>query len=130
MDPLQPFLVLSERRSVVSFGAGFSVCYFSLLLAVLKKTDTRRLRCIAAAIFCAQFLFSFAIWKAGLSGKAVFYMTYLCPLFRAGDFAISCCMGCLYHSRKDERIPTVPFHFWSWQLCCFRAVAFSSLPDR
>ena len=25
---------------------------------------------------------------------------------------------------------TVPFPFWSWQLCCFRAVAFSSLPDR
>ena len=29
-------------------------------------------------------------------------MTYLCPLFRAGDFTISCCAGCLYHSRKQE----------------------------
>lgn len=27
---------------------------------------------------------------------------YLCPLFRAGDFTISCCAGCLYHSRKQE----------------------------
>lgn len=105
MDPLQPFLVLSERRSVVSFGAGFSVCYFPWLLAVLKKADARRLRCIAAAIFCAQCLFSLVIWKAGLSGNAVFYLTYLCPLFRAGDFAISCCMGCLYRSRKEERTP-------------------------
>ena len=72
------------------------------LLAVLKKADARRLRCIAAAIFCAQCLFSLAIWKAGLSGTAAFYLTYLCPLFRAGDFTISCCMGCLYRSRKPE----------------------------
>ena len=54
-------------------------------------------------IFCSQCLFSLAVWKAGLSGKAAFYLTYLCPLFRAGDFTISCCMGCLYHSRKQER---------------------------
>ena len=74
----------------------FLYAIFPWLLAVLKKADTRRLRCIAAAIFCAQFLFSLAILKAGLSGKAAFYLTYLCPLFRAGDFAISCCMGCLY----------------------------------
>ncbi len=83
----------------------FLYAIFPGLLALLKKVDTRRLRCIAAAIFCAQFLFSLAIWKAGLSGKSIFYLTYLCPLFRAGDFAISCCMGCLYHSRKKERIP-------------------------
>ena len=83
----------------------FLYAIFPWLLAVLKKADTRRLRCIAAAIFCAQFLFSFALWKAGLSGNAVFYLTYLCPLFRAGDFAISCCMGCLYRSRKEERTP-------------------------
>ena len=87
----------------------FLYAIFPCLLAILKKADTRRLRCIAAAIFCAQFLFSFAIWKAGLSGKAVFYLTYLCPLFRAGDFAISCCIGCLYRSRKEERIPRGTF---------------------
>lgn len=80
----------------------FLYAIFPWLLAVLKKADTRRLRCIAAAIFCAQFLFSLAILKAGLSGKAAFYLTYLCPLFRAGDFAISCCMGCLYRSHKEE----------------------------
>ena len=81
----------------------FLYAIFPLLLAVLKKADTRRLRCIAAVIFCAQCLFSLAVWKAGLSGKAAFYLTYLCPVFRAGDFTISCCMGCLYHSRKQER---------------------------
>ena len=64
--------------------------------------DVRRLRCIAVVIFCAQCLASFVFWKAGLSGKAAFYLTYLCPVFRAGDFTISCCMGCLYHSRKQE----------------------------
>ena len=79
----------------------FLYAIFPWLLAVLKKADARRLRCIAAAIFCAQCLFSLVIWKAGLSGNAVFYLTYLCPLFRAGDFAISCCMGCLYRSRKE-----------------------------
>ena len=83
----------------------FLYAIFPWLLAVLKKADARRLRCIAAAIFCAQCLFSLVIWKAGLSGNAVFYLTYLCPLFRAGDFAISCCMGCLYRSRKEERTP-------------------------
>ena len=80
----------------------FLYAIFPPLLAVLKKADARRLRCIAAAIFCVQCLFSLAIWKAGLSGKAAFYLTYLCPLFRAGDFTISCCMGCLYHSRRQE----------------------------
>lgn len=80
----------------------FLYAIFSTLLAVLKKADARRLRCIAAAIFCVQCLFSLAVWKAGLSGKAAFYLTYLCPLFRAGDFTISCCAGCLYHSRKQE----------------------------
>ena len=87
----------------------FLYAIFPCLLAILKKADTRRLRCIAAAIFCAQCFFSLAIWKAGLSGKAVFYLTYLCPLFRAGDFAISCCIGCLYRSRKEERIPRGAF---------------------
>lgn len=80
----------------------FLYAIFPTLLAVLKKTDARKLRCIAAAIFCVQCLFSLAVWKAGLSGKAAFYLTYLCPLFRAGDFTISCCAGCLYHSRKQE----------------------------
>ena len=80
----------------------FLYAIFPLLLAVLKKADTRRLRCIAAVIFCVQCLFSLAVWKAGLSGKAAFYLTYLCPLFRAGDFTISCCMGCLYHSHRQE----------------------------
>ena len=98
----------------------FLYAIFPWLLAVLKKTDTRRLRCIAAAIFCAQCFFSLAIWKAGLSGKAVFYLTYLCPLFRAGDFAISCCMGCLYHSRKEERIP-----YGAFSLLELAAVLFS-----
>lgn len=80
----------------------FLYAIFSPLLAVLKKADARRLRCIAAAIFCIQCLFSLAVWKAGLSGTAAFYLTYLCPVFRAGDFTISCCMGCLYHNRKQE----------------------------
>ena len=81
----------------------FLYAIFPPLLVVLKKADALRLRCIAAVIFCSQCLFSLAVWKAGLSGKAAFYLTYLCPLFRAGDFTISCCMGCLYHSRKQER---------------------------
>ena len=80
----------------------FLYAIFPPLLVVLKKADVRRLRCIAAVIFCAQCLASFVFWKAGLSGKAAFYLTYLCPVFRAGDFTISCCMGCLYHSRKQE----------------------------
>ena len=80
----------------------FLYAIFPPLLAVLKKADARRLRCIAAVIFCVQCLASFVFWKAGLSGKAAFYLTYLCPVFRAGDFTISCCMGCLYHSRKQE----------------------------
>ena len=80
----------------------FLYAIFPPLLTVLKKADARRLRCIAAAIFCAQCLFSLAVWKVGLSGMAAFYLTYLCPVFRAGDFTISCCMGCLYHSRKQE----------------------------
>lgn len=80
----------------------FLYAIFPPLLAVLKKADARRLRCIAVVIFCVQCLASFVFWKVGLSGKAAFYLTYLCPLFRAGDFTISCCMGCLYHSRKQE----------------------------
>ena len=47
----------------------FLYAIFPWLLAVVKKTDTRSLRCIAAAIFCAQFLFSFAIWKSVLHEK-------------------------------------------------------------
>ena len=80
----------------------FLYAIFPPLLVVLKKADARRLRCIAVVIFCVQCLASFVFWKAGLSGKAAFYLTYLCPVFRAGDFTISCCMGCLYHSRKQE----------------------------
>ena len=80
----------------------FLYAIFPPLLVVLKKADARRLRCIAAVIFCAQCLASLVFWKVGLSGKAAFYLTYLCPLFRAGDFTISCCMGCLYHNRKQE----------------------------
>ena len=84
----------------------FLYAIFPPLLAALKKADARRLRCIAAAIFCAQCLFSLAVWKAGLNETAAFYLTYLCPLFRAGDFTISCCMGCLYRNRKQ--VSTLP----------------------
>ena len=98
----------------------FLYAIFPWLLAVLKKADARRLRCIAAAIFCAQCLFSLVIRKAGLSENAVFYLTYLCPLFRAGDFAISCCMGCLYRSRKEERMP-----YGAFSLLELAAVLFS-----
>lgn len=82
----------------------FLYAIFPPLLAVLKKADARRLRCIAAAIFCAQCLASFVFWKAGLSGTAAFYLTYLCPLFRAGDFTISCCAGCLYLRRQESTL--------------------------
>lgn len=108
----------------------FLYAIFPWLLAVLKKADARRLRCIAAAIFCAQCLFSLVIWKAGLSGNAVFYLTYLCPLFRAGDFAISCCMGCLYRSRKEERTPYGACSLLELAAVRFRAAAFSSLQGR
>ncbi|MFR9067877.1 MAG: hypothetical protein ACLVJH_14395 [Faecalibacterium prausnitzii] len=102
----------------------FLYAIFPPLLAVLKKADVRRLRCIAVVIFCAQCLASFVFWKAGLSGKAAFYLTYLCPVFRAGDFTISCCMGCLYHSRKQESgLPGGAFPCWSLLLCCLRAAA-------
>ena len=37
LDSLQPFLVLSERSSVVSFGAGFSVCNLSLAARRAEK---------------------------------------------------------------------------------------------
>lgn len=80
----------------------FLYAIFPPLLVVLKKADARRLRCIAAAVFCAQCLASFVFWKVGLNETTVFYLTYLCPLFRAGDFTISCCMGCLYYNRKQE----------------------------
>ncbi len=84
----------------------FLYAIFPPLLTVLKKADARRLRCMAAAIFYAQCLASFVFWKAGFNETTVFYLTYLCPLFRAGDFTISCCMGCLYHSRKQ--VSTLP----------------------
>lgn len=103
MDPVQPFLVLPEWSGLVSFGAGFSVCHLSHASRRAEKG-----RCPQTALhcrsnfLCVQCLFSLAVWKAGLSGKAAFYLTYLCPLFRAGDFTISCCAGCLYHSCKQE----------------------------
>ena len=50
----------------------FLYAIFPPLLAVLKKADARRLRCIAAVIFCVQCLASFVFWKVGLSGKAAF----------------------------------------------------------
>ena len=50
----------------------FLYAIFPPLLVVLKKADARRLRCIAAVIFCAQCLASFVFWKVGLSGKAAF----------------------------------------------------------
>ena len=49
MDPLQPFLVLSERSSVVSFGAGFFVCYFSLAARRAEKG-----RYAQAALYCCR----------------------------------------------------------------------------
>ena len=64
----------------------FLYAIFPPLLVVLKKADARRLRCIAAVIFCAQCLASFVFWKVGLSGKAAFYLTYLCPAVPGGRF--------------------------------------------
>ena len=50
---LQLFFWFCLKRSrVVSFGAGFSVCYFSRSARPAEKSRySRRLRCIAAAIF-------------------------------------------------------------------------------
>ena len=41
----------------------FLYAIFPWLLAVLKKVDTRRLRCIAAAIFCPSLIISIAFPK-------------------------------------------------------------------
>ena len=54
----------------------FLYAIFPPRLVVLKKADALRLRCIAVVIFCVQCLASFVFWKAGLSGKAAFYLTY------------------------------------------------------
>ena len=49
LDSLQPFLVLPERSSVVSFGAGFSVCYFSL-----SARHTEKGRYSQTALHCCR----------------------------------------------------------------------------
>lgn len=65
MDPLQPFLVLSERRSVVSFGAGFSVCYFSLAARRAEKG-----RCSQTALHrCRDFLRAVSFLPCNLESR-------------------------------------------------------------
>lgn len=49
MDPLQPFLVLSERSGVVSFGTGFSICH---LPPASRRTEKGR--CPQAALHCRR----------------------------------------------------------------------------
>ncbi len=68
-----------------------------------EKADARNCAALPQRILCVQCLFSLAVWKAGLSGKASILPDLICVrCLRAGDFTISCCAGCLYHSRKQE----------------------------
>ena len=68
MDPVQPFLVLSERSGVVSFGTGFSICH---LPPASRRTEKGR--CPQATLHrCRDLLFavSFRPLRSGKPGSA------------------------------------------------------------
>ena len=95
---LKGLLAQPSARGVLSCAAQLAVSIFLLQTWIPSSRFWFCLNGVAWYLSVQAFL----VWKAGLSGKAAFYLTYLCPLFRAGDFTISCCAGCLYHSRKQE----------------------------
>ena len=65
MDPLQPFLVLLKRSRVVSFGAGFSVCYFSRSARPAEKSRYSQ----AALHRCRDFLRTIPFLPCNLEGR-------------------------------------------------------------
>ena len=85
----------------------FLYAIFPPLLAVLKKADARRLRCIAAVIFCVQCLASFVFWKVGLSGKAAFYLTYLCPDYIMGTAVNTTLIAGVFRAGGDTKFGLV-----------------------
>ena len=65
LDSLQPFLVLPERSSVVSFGAGFSVCNLSLAASRAEKG-----RYSQTALYCCRdFLRTIPFLLCNLEGR-------------------------------------------------------------
>ena len=65
MDPLQPFLVLPERSRVVSFVAGFFVCYFYLAARRAEKGRYTK----TALNCCRDFLRTIPFLLCNLEGR-------------------------------------------------------------
>ena len=85
------------------------VCYFVFpwLLRFVKNSTARRVGIALACVIAAMALVSVALGvgmdRLGWSGAAVKWITYICPLFRLGNYSIGVFLGYFFLALGEKR---------------------------
>lgn len=81
---------------------------FPFILQFIKIiNDRKRLLLVGLFIWVTQYLVSvFALYLEGSDGVIFLWLTYICPIYRLGDFIIGCIVGYVFikSERKDISI--------------------------
>ncbi len=85
----------------------FLYLMFPYLLKVIQRYRGRVIACVSIVIvFCVQFGIAFLLRNMtvpmSVSDNLAKWVTYICPVFRLGDFFIGCNLGYLFLKRKGS----------------------------
>ncbi len=85
----------------------FLYLMFPFLLKVIQRYQGRTIACVSiVAVFCVQFGIAFLMRNVtvpmSVSDNLAKWVTYICPVFRLGDFFIGCNLGYLFLKRKGS----------------------------
>lgn len=83
----------------------FTYFCFPWILYCIEKYKSRKSALInMGIIYVIQFLIGFLISNVfSINENMQYYVTYICPLYRVGDFAIGCNVGYLFCKRNVEK---------------------------
>lgn len=77
---------------------------FPWIIKCLRVKSTRYLINLAVIVYIVFFIIglgtTFCNVPANYSDDFSKWVTYICPLYRVGDFIIGCCIGCLYKNNE------------------------------
>lgn len=79
----------------------FVYMMFPTILSILKRLNFKEIIVFATSAYFAQCMVS-ACAGCYFDGEICKFVTYLCPLFRLGDFSIGCCLGWFYLDYKNN----------------------------
>lgn len=104
--PIQSFYFSLNGLSWYLSMIFFAYLCFPLILRGLRKLRTRKAAIqLALTIYILQLLIAILCkFCLKTDDTTYYYITYVCPLFRLGDFIFGCTVGLIFSRRSKEKI--------------------------